>query len=308
MTVFAGTPGTGVLDLLAHPFIRHALLAGTAVAAVSGLVGYFLVLRSQVFSADALSHVAFTGALAALAFGLDARLGLFVATVGVGFVLGLLGPRGRPDDVVIGTVFTWILGLGVLFLSIYTTSSATGNSTASANVLFGSIFGLSPSTANLAAWIGLATSVMVLVLARPLLFATLDEDVARARGVPVRALGIVFLVLVGVTAAEATQAVGALLFLGLVAAPAGTAQRLTNRPYLALFLAAAIASACVWGGILASYLFSDVPPSFAIIAFATGGYVAVFAVTAIRASARRRETSRTRPVGFRTAVAPPGGS
>ena len=97
-----------MLDALAHPFVRHALIAGTAVAVCAGLVGWFLVLRSQVFSADALSHVAFTGALAALAFGLDVRLGLFAATLGVALVLGLLGPRGRADDVVIGSVFAWV--------------------------------------------------------------------------------------------------------------------------------------------------------------------------------------------------------
>jgi len=130
-----------VLDALAHPFVRHALIAGTAVAVCAGLVGWFLVLRSQVFSADALSHVAFTGALAALAFGLDVRLGLFAATLGVALVLGLLGPRGRADDVVIGSVFAWVLGLGVLFLSISTTRAA-GDSTAGASVLFGSIYGL----------------------------------------------------------------------------------------------------------------------------------------------------------------------
>jgi zinc/manganese transport system permease protein len=122
----ADATGTGVLQMLAHPFIRHALLAGTAIAAASGLVGYFVVLRSQVFSGDTLSHVAFTGALAALAFGVDARLGLFVATIAVGLGIGVLGERGHADDVVIGTVFTWILGLGVLFLSIFTTSASAG--------------------------------------------------------------------------------------------------------------------------------------------------------------------------------------
>src|SRR5881392_2050252 len=98
--------------MMHHAFFVHALLAGTGIAAAAGLAGYFLVLRAQVFSGDALSHVAFTGALAALAFGFDARLGLFIATVGVGLGLGLLGHRGRPDDVVIGSVFTWILGIG----------------------------------------------------------------------------------------------------------------------------------------------------------------------------------------------------
>jgi zinc/manganese transport system permease protein len=151
-------------------------------------------------------------------------------------------------------------------------------------VLFGSIFGLSASQAALAACIGGGVCVAAILLARPLLFASLDPDVAAARGVPVRTLGILFLGLVGVCAAEATQAVGALLLLGLIAAPAGAAQRLTNRPYLALLLSAGIAVACVWGGITASYLLTDIPPTFAIVTLATATYLVAFALS----SARRR--------------------
>jgi zinc/manganese transport system permease protein len=169
MNAVTAVAGSGIADLFAHPFVRNALLAGTGIALASGLVGYFLVLRSQVFSGDALSHVAFTGSVAALAFGLDVRLGLFAATVGVGLLLGFLGPRGEPDDVVIGTVFTWVLGLGVLFLAIFVTDRSTGFGTAGTTILFGSIFGLSASQASLAAWIGLGASVAVIALARPLL-------------------------------------------------------------------------------------------------------------------------------------------
>ncbi len=282
MRILADATGTGLVEMLTHPFIRHALLAGTGIAAACGLVGYFVVLRSQVFSGDALSHVAFTGALAALAFGLDARLGLFVATIAVGLALGLLGNRGHADDVVIGTVFTWILGLGVLFLSIFTTHDSTGNGTAGVTVLFGSIYGLSATQAALAAGIGLAICILIVAIARPLLFATLDPDVAVARRVPVRVIGILFLGLVGLCAAEATQAVGALLLLGLIAAPAGAAQRLTHRPYVAFWLSALIAIVCVWGGITLSYLVADLPPSFAIMALATAIYAATFAITAAR--------------------------
>ncbi|HEY7175070.1 MAG TPA: metal ABC transporter permease, partial [Micromonosporaceae bacterium] len=117
--VTLASPSLG--DLFAHPFMRYAFVAGTAVALAAGLVGYFLVLRAQVFTADALSHVAFTGALAALAAGLDLQLGLFAVTVLVAVAMGALGRRARPDDVVIGGVFAWILGLGVFFLTLYTT-------------------------------------------------------------------------------------------------------------------------------------------------------------------------------------------
>src|SRR5262249_61735587 len=107
--------------MLAHPFMQHAFLAGTFVALAAGLVGYFLVLRAQVFTADALSHVAFTGALAALAAGLDARIGLFAVATLVALGMGGLGRRARPDHIVIGGVFAWVLGLRVLFLPLFTT-------------------------------------------------------------------------------------------------------------------------------------------------------------------------------------------
>jgi zinc/manganese transport system permease protein len=268
--------------MLSHPFMQHAFLAGTAVALAAGLVGYFLVLRAQVFTADALSHVAFTGALAALAAGLDARIGLFVITILVALGMGGMGRRARPDDVVIGGVFAWILGLGVFFLTIYTsTRSGTGNGSASVTVLFGSIFGLAAGRAAVTAIIALVICAAILAIARPLLFASLDENVAAARGVPVRLLGYGFLVLVAGTAAESTQVVGALLILGLLAAPAGAASRITNRPLLAMGLSAAIAVGSVWIGLTASYLIPSMPPSFAVLAVATAAYLVTLVVNRV---------------------------
>lgn len=292
--------GTGLAEMLGHAFIQHALIAGTAISAASGLVGYFVVLRGQVFSGDLLSHVAFTGALAALAFNVDARLGLFIATIAVGLGVGVLGDRGHADDVAIGTVFTWILGLGVLFVSIYTTSSAANDSTASVHVLFGSIFGLSAGQAATATGIGLGVCTALVVIARPLLFASLDEEVARARGVPVRLLGIAFLGLVGVCAGEATQAVGALLLLGLIAAPAGAAHRLTSRPWVAFWTSGALAVLSLWVGVTISYLANDLPPSFAIMTTAAAVYAIAFAISVGRdraASRRRSDTFEPAEVG-----------
>jgi zinc/manganese transport system permease protein len=264
------------------PFLLHALLAGTAIALSAGLVGYFLVLRAQVFTGDALSHVAFTGALAALALGIDQRFGLFVATIGVGLALGALGDRGRADDVVIGSVFAWILGLGVFFLSLYTTHNSASNGKASVEVLFGSIFGLSLAQAVTAAIVAAAIVAATVAIARPLLFASIDGLVAAARGIPVRLLGYGFLALVGAAAAEASQAVGALLLLGLLAAPAGTVQRLTTRPYPGLLLSAGLAVAEVWVGLALSYLVPALPPSFAILAVAAGAYLLALLVTTRR--------------------------
>jgi zinc/manganese transport system permease protein len=279
---------------LSHPFFVNAVLAGTAIAAACGLVGYFLVLRAQVFTGDALSHVAFSGALAALAWGFDARIGLFAATIAVALLMGALGRRGRADDVVIGSIFAWILGLGVFFLTLYTTSRSTANGSVGVTVLFGSIFGISAAQAKTAAIVAVIVCALMLLLARPLLFTTLDPAVAAARGVPVRFVALAFLVLVGASAAEATQAVGALLLLGLVATPAGTAARLTVRPYRALGLSLALAVIDMWAGLALSYAVPAFPPSFAILAVATALYVVV-----LTGSMLMRRTSRT----SRTAVA-----
>jgi zinc/manganese transport system permease protein len=271
-----------LLAPLGHPFFANAILAGTAIAAACGLVGYFLVLRAQVFTGDALSHVAFTGALAALAFGLDPRIGLFTATIAIALLMGSLGRRGLADDVVIGNIFAWILGLGVFFLTVYTTGRSTANGSAGVTVLFGSIFGLRSSDAVVAAAIGVILCLLMVVLARPLLFATLDPAVAAARGVPVRLLGFGFLALVGACTAEATQAVGALLLLGLLAAPAGAAGRLTIHPYRALGLSGVLAVADMWAGLGLSYAVPVLPPSFAILAVSAAGYVLVVAGSALR--------------------------
>ena len=270
MSSFAG--------LLGQPFLRYAFIAGAAIAAASGLTGYFVVLRSQVFTGDALSHVAVTGALAALAAGADLLIGLYGACIIVALAMAALGHRGQADDTVIGSVFAWILGLGALFLSIYSTSARNG--TSGVNVLFGTIFGLSATQAVIDSALAAGVCAAVIVIARPLLFATIDEAVASARRVPVRALGTVFLGLVGVTAAAATQAVGALLLLGLLAAPAGAAQRLTARPFRGLWLSAAIAIFSVWAGLVIAYAAPKIPPSFGILTVATSVYLIAIAFTA----------------------------
>lgn len=187
-------------SMLSHEFIRDAFVAGTRVALVSGVAGYFLVLRGQVFAVDALSHVAFTGALAALAVGVSELVGLFAATILVAVVLSLLATEARARDVATGSLFALVLGLGVLFLSIYVTTRSTGNGVAGVHGLFGSVFGIGPQQTVLSVVVGIAVALAVLLVSRPLLFATIDTAAAAADGVPVAALGTAFLVLVAVIA------------------------------------------------------------------------------------------------------------
>jgi zinc/manganese transport system permease protein len=268
--------------MLHQEFFRNALVAGTFVALACGLTGYFVVLRAQVFAADALSHVAFTGALAAAALGLSIRGGLFAVTIGGGVVLAATGARARADDVTTGSFFAWALGLGVLFLSIFTTRHSSGNGAAGVRVLFGSIFSLTRTDVVVAGVLGAGVVLALLALGRPLLFATVDPDVARTAGVPVRLVGLAFLVLLGVVCAETTQVVGALLLLGLLAAPAGAAQRLTGSPARGAALAVAFAVGSVWAGLALADVIPRLPPSSAIVGVAAAIYLASFLPRALR--------------------------
>lgn len=258
--------------MFAHEFIRNAYLAGTFIALACGVVGWFTVLRGQVFAGDALSHVAFVGAIAAAVVGVDERVGLFVLTLGLAATMAGLGGRARADDVTIGVVFSWVLGIGVLLIAVLSTGSSGGDGLIVANTLFGGIFGLSLGQGAVAAAVGFGVVVAMLAIARPLLFASLDPELAGLHGVPVRALGLALLLLIGSVTAEGTQAIGALLVLGLIAAPAGAALRLTRKPYLGMALSAAIAIVAMWGGIALSYVVPSLPPSTAIVALAVAAY------------------------------------
>jgi zinc/manganese transport system permease protein len=275
--------------MLSHEFMRNALLAGIFVALACGVCGWFVVLRGQVFAGDALSHVAFPGALAAAAAGVDQRVGLFAATIAVGAGIGWLGRgalavRGArmsgltpADDTEIGIVFTFILGMGLFFLTLFSTGAGGGAGIQAAHTLFGSIFGLGVAEARLAAVIALAVTLLAVAIARPLLFATLAPDVAAARGVPTRLLGVGFMALLAVVAAEATQAVGALLLLGLLAAPAAAAHRLAKSPFAGIALAGLLAVAAMVAGLALAYALPWLPPSTAVVAVA----VAIYSLSAV---------------------------
>ncbi len=270
-----------VQEILRYDFMQHAVLAGTFIALAAGLVGYFVVLRNEVFTSDALGHVAFTGGLGALLANLQLLLGVFGSTILVAVGMGALGGRGRGRDVAIGTGFAWVLGVGVLFLSLYTAARSASGGTAGVSILFGSILGLQVTQATIATVAGIATSLVLLAIARPLMFVSIDPDVANARGVPNALVTLLFLVLVGATVAEAVQAVGALLIFGLMVTPAAIAQRLTARPYAGMILSGALAVGFVWLGLgLAFYL--SYPASFFITALAFGTYLSTVIATRIR--------------------------
>jgi zinc/manganese transport system permease protein len=264
--------------MLSFDFMRAAFLAGTFVAIMAGVVGYFIVLRQQVFAGEQLSHVAFACVLGATLVNLNFFAGLFGGTVLVALLIGALSGRVRPRDSEIGVVSAWVLGLGVLFLSIYISGGIQGTTTHTITIgvstLFGTIVGLDASTALVMALVGAGITVVMLLIARPLLFASLDPEVALAKGVPVKALGILFLVLVALSVSEATEAVGALLILTLLVTPAAIARRVCARPAEAIAVAALLALAFVWIGLVLAF-YIHAPYSFLITTLAFGTLVLV---------------------------------
>lgn len=288
--VFASAPSfswnliADVQQMLAVDFMRAAFLSGSVIALTCGLVGYYVLLRRLIFASDALSHVGFAGAMAAAFLGWNPFVGLFGGSIIVGVGMGQSGgASARSRDVAIGTVLAWILGLGALFLGLYLAHPAANTNIAvGVGVLFGSIFGIDAQTALVISVVGAATSIVLLAMARPLLFASLDPEVARARGLPVRLLDALFLTLLAVTVAEAVPAVGALLVFALIVTPAAIARRLTTRPYVALFLSAALALVITWVGLTMAFYLSY-PVSFDISALGFVVYLVVLAYQRVRA-------------------------
>jgi len=262
-------PFAALTHLFAFGFMRHAFAAGTLVAVTAGVVGYFVALRGLSFASHALSHVGFAGAAGAVVLHVDAVYGL-IAFAGAGAVgMGMLGTALRGRDVAIGIVLAWSLGLGVLFLSLY-----SGYATAAYALLFGQVLGISERDVEATAAASLAALAAIAVTYRPLLFASVDEDAAEARGVPVRTIGVVFLLILALTVAIAAQVVGVLLIFALLVTPAAIAERLTAHPARAIALSVALALAFTWGGLIAAYVL-PYPVSFFITTFAFAAYVAV---------------------------------
>jgi zinc/manganese transport system permease protein len=264
-----------IQNILSYDFMRQALLAGTILSIVTGLVGYFVVLRHQAFAGEALSDVAFTGAVGGAALGFNPFASLISITVAAALIMGGFGERLRGRDVAIGTVLAWVLGLGAFFLSLFNTNvSGTGTGFSGVTVLFGNILGISTDQLfSIALVSGIAILVLLLIV-RPLLFASLDPAVAAARGVPVRMLGLVFMVLLAVTVGEATMAVGALLVFALLLLPAAIAHQIVSRPFVALTLSAALAVAFTWLGIAIGF-YTGYPSSVCISLLAFVSYAVV---------------------------------
>jgi zinc/manganese transport system permease protein len=265
----------GIFD---YEFMRNAFAAATIVALVSGAIGYFLVLRGETFAGHALAHVGFPGATGAVLIGVSPFLGLTLFTLLAGIGISLIGEKAHRD-VAIGLVLTLSLGLGLLFLHFYT--SYAGMAT---NLLFGNVLGISQQTVWTLLGMAIVTLAGLAVVSRPLLFATLQPELAEARGVPTGLLSAAFMLIVALTTAEAIQIVGVLLVFALMVAPAATALRLTRRLASGIALSVGLAVGIAWLSLVLAY-FTDWPTSFWITAL--GGLAYALSLLPGWLSARR---------------------
>ena len=280
-----------VVHLLGYDFVQNAIAAGIVIAIVAGVVSRFVVARNMAFAVHALAELGFTGAAGAILVGASAVVGLLAGTAITALFIGLLGVRVRERDAVVGVVMAFGLGLGVLFLSLYPRYA-----TEAFAILFGTITGVSRGDVVLLIGIGVVTLLALGVIYRPLTFATVDPEVAEARGVPVGRLAIAFLLIMAAAVAEAVQVVGVLLILTLLITPGATAERLTARPGRATAYSVGIALLCILGGIFLS-LVSNVPVSVFVTSLSFACYLlARFVVGPIVSGGEGRRTTVARDV------------
>jgi zinc/manganese transport system permease protein len=254
------------MTMLEYDFMQNAFAAATIVAIVSGLVGYFLVLRGQAFAGHALAHVGFTGASGAVLIGVAPLWGMVTLTVAAGIGMGAMGERLGGRDVAIGIVLALSLGLGLLFLHFF-----TAYATQATALLFGNVLAVDVGTVRTLLWLGVVSVGILAVISRPLLFASLMPELAEAKGVSLRLYSMLFLAIVALAVAECVQIVGALLVFALMVGPAAAAQRLTTRIGNGLLLSAGLALLEAWTGIALAF-YTDWPASFWITALSAGAY------------------------------------
>ncbi|MBE5469777.1 metal ABC transporter permease [Mycobacteroides abscessus] len=253
-------------DLLGRDFVQQAILAAALLGLLAGLIGPFVVMRQMSFAVHGSSELSLTGAAAALLAGANVGAGALLGSVVAAILFGVLGQRTKDRDSSIGVVMAFGLGLAVLFIHLY--PGRTGTNFA---LLTGQIVGVGYSGLLMLVVVSTVVGAVLAATYRPMLFATVDPDVAEARGVPVRALGIVFAALVGLTAAQGVQIVGALLVMSLLITPAAAAARITSSPARAIALSIVFAEIAAIGGIMLS-----LAPGVPISVFVTMIAVAIY--------------------------------
>jgi len=257
--------------MFAYEFMTNAFAAAGIVAVVSGLVGYFLVMRGQTFAGHALSHIGFAGATGAGLIGLAPLWGLLAFTMAAGITMGALGERLSNRDVVIGVVLALALGFGLLFLHYYTSFATQATA-----LLFGNVLAVDHTMIATLAALGVITIIALAAIMRPLIFVSLQPELAEAKGVPLRFVSMAFLAIVALAVSECAQIVGVLLVFTLMVGPPAAAQRVTTGLWSGLLVSATLALAEAWLGLTMAF-YTDWPVSFCIAVLSAFGYFACLA-------------------------------
>jgi len=256
-------------QIWSYQFMQHAIEAGILTALVAGVTGYFVVLRRSAFTAHAFSEIGFAGAAWAVLYGISPLAGLLIGSNLGGLGIALLGRRATNRDTQIGIVLAFSLGLGLLFLSLY-----TGYATETYSILFGEILGVSYEQVLETVAATAAILVGMGIMYRPLLFSSLDEDVAEAKGMPMMALGVSFMIIVAVAVSFAVQVTGVLLVFSLMVTPGATAQYISRRPSRAVAASVIIALVATMLGLIFAF-YTPYPVSFYITGQVFGLYLLV---------------------------------
>ncbi len=280
-----------MFDILQLSFIQNAFIAGTFIAVVAAIMGYFVIVRGLTFAGHAIPNIGFAGAAGAVLVGVDPVIGLLTFTIAAALAIGLLGKALRERDITVGILMTFALGLGILFLSLY-----SGYAERVYSILFGQIVGISQTNVLVTAVFSVIAVGVLLVLFRPLLFSSFDPEVAEARGVPVNVLSFVFLILVAITVSISVQIVGALLFFTLLIGPAATAMRLVQRPLWAIVAAVVLGICYVWVGIFLAAN-GTWPVSFYIATLSFGVYLPIRLLSPLWIGRRARKSIALQQVG-----------
>ncbi|MGH3416734.1 MAG: metal ABC transporter permease [Actinocrinis sp.] len=283
-----------IQEMWSLPSMVNAYRAGTIIAVVAGAVGWFMVLRRQTFAGHTVAVAGFPGAAGAVLIGVGSVYGYFGFCVGAALLIALgtrPGSRGLAhESALTGVVQAFALACGVLFVSLF-----HGFLNETEGLLFGSVLGITDGDVLTLAAVAVAVLLAMAAIARPLLFASVDPDVAAARGVPTRLLGALFLVLLGAAAAEVSQITGSLLVFALLVMPAATAQLITARPVLSLLLTVVIGFVVTWVGLAVAF-FTPYPIGFYVTTFAFVAYVLAYAVRNIIVPLLARSAAGQSPV------------
>ncbi|TCD54602.1 metal ABC transporter permease [Alloscardovia theropitheci] len=264
------------MTVLQTSFVQRAFIAGILISIAAAAVGYFVITRKSTFATHALAHIGLPGATGAVLLGIPVLWGMGLFAIGGALVIGALGKRASDREVATGSVLAFATALGLYFSNL-----SSGAAKQMQSILFGSVLTITEDQLIIFALFDVILVALLLIIFRPLLFSSLDENVARAKGLPVTLLGIIFMVMMGSVITVAVPAVGTLLIFALVITPADTAMMITRSPLRAIIATFVICLVSIWGGLLLSTIF-DMPPSFVIVTISVVIWLVTKAIAAIR--------------------------